>query len=256
MRTLASGRDQGVTAPSSSPLAGAVSRQTAAYRTMGPMSTPDVTPPGAGHWRLVLPIKGTPDAKSRLSVPVGIGRATLARAMALDTLQAALDCRQVGLVLVVTSDRSVAEAAEAAGALVEPDPGSGLNDAVRRGVDRLGGQGDGPVGVLLADLPALRPADLAAALLAASAHQVAYVPDAEGTGTVLLAATSAPSLQPEFGDGSAGRHERGGAVRLELDRPRLRRDVDVQSSLGEALRLGVGQRTAAALADIDQRWLA
>ncbi len=55
------------------------------------MTAPDLTPRPAARWRLVLPVKGTPDAKSRLTLPPGIDRTGLARAMALDTLQAALD---------------------------------------------------------------------------------------------------------------------------------------------------------------------
>jgi hypothetical protein len=46
------------------------------------------------------------------------------------------------------------------------------------------------------------------------------------------------------------------ATWLDLDLSRLRRDVDVQSALREAVALGVGPRTTAALADADLRWLA
>jgi 2-phospho-L-lactate guanylyltransferase len=249
------GRGKGAAAPSSSPLAGALSRQTAAYRTMDPMTAPDLTPLRAGRWRLVLPIKGPPDAKSRLALPSAIDRTGLARAMALDTLQAALSCPEVGPVLVVSSDPSVVKAATAAGAAVAPDPGSGLNDAVRHGVAVFAGEGAGPVAILLGDLPALRARDLTAALLACAALPAAYVPDAEGTGTVLLAAETTQGLHPEFGDGSAARHDRT-ATRLDLDLPRLRRDVDVEESLRVALGLGVGPRTVAALASADPRWLA
>jgi 2-phospho-L-lactate/phosphoenolpyruvate guanylyltransferase len=222
---------------------------------MDPMTAPDLTPRRAGRWRLVLPIKGAPDAKSRLTVPPVIDRTGLARAMALDTLQAALDCPEVGAVLVVSGDPWVVTAAMAAGAAVAPDPGSGLNDAVRHGVAVFAGEGAGPVAILLGDLPALGPGDLAAALSACAAFPAAFVPDAEGTGTVLLAAATPEGLHPEFGDGSAARHDLT-AARLELDLPRLRRDVDVEDSLRVALGLGVGPRTTAALASAGPRWLA
>ena len=111
---------------------------------------------------------------------------------------------------------------------------------------------DAPAAVLLADVPALRPDDLSRSLaaaeraLAAGARQ-AFVPDAEGTGTVLLAAARADRLVPRFGPASASAHAAAGAVRLDLDLPRLRRDVDSWPALQLAAALGLGPRTAAVL---------
>ena len=215
----------------------------------------DQAPDQLARWRLVLPVKGMSEAKSRLAVGAGVSRIELARAMALDTIQAALSCPIVATVLVVTSDVVVRAEVAAAGALVLPDPGLGLNAAIRHGADHLASVGPGPVAALLADLPALAAADLAAALSACAGSAAAYVPDAEGSGTVLLAAATAAGLRPAFGDGSAGRHDLF-ATRLDLDLPRLRRDVDVQSALREAVALGVGPRTTAALATADLRFLA
>lgn len=198
------------------------------------------------QWRLVLPVKGAPQAKSRLDVGPAVARTELAMAMALDTLDAALASPAVLAVLVVTSDPAMTAAASAAGAQVEPDPGDGLDHAVRRGRDVLAAAQPGPVAALLADVPALRAEDLTAALAACAAYDAAYVPDAEGSGTVLLAATDPDGLRPAFGDGSAARHDLV-AKRLDLDLPRLRRDVDVEASLREARALGVGPRTAALL---------
>jgi 2-phospho-L-lactate guanylyltransferase len=65
---------------------------------------------------------------------------------------------------------------------------------------------------------------------------------------VLLAATVPARLSPAFGPGSAARHEVGGAVRLDLDLPSLRRDVDTWEALQQALALGVGPATAAVTA--------
>ena len=222
------------------------------------MPTIDPAPhrPGPpGQWRVLLPVKGTAGAKSRLDVAPGVSRTDLARAMALDAVTAVLACPEVAEVLVVTSDPMTADAVLRAGAEVEPDPGSGLGAAIDHGVAVLAARGDGPLAVLLADLPALRPDDLTAALTACAAYPSAYVPDAEGSGTVLLAAVRPDRLRPSFGAGSAARHDRV-AHRLDLDRPRLRRDVDVQDSLRAAIALGVGPRTSAALAAADARWLA
>ncbi len=110
-----------------------------------------------------------------------------------------------------------------------------------------------PRAVLLADLPCLRPHDLGAALDAADAQlaagrAAAVVPDAAGTGTVLLAQGPGPVRPTRFGPGSAAAHAADGAVRLELALPRLRRDVDTPADLEAALALGVGPATLAALA--------
>lgn len=191
----------------------------------------------------MLPLKGGAAAKSRLGAPAGV-----AAAIALDTLDAVLATRATGAlaqVLVVTPDPALAAAARGAGAVVVPEPpgGAGLVDAVRAGL----AASSGPVAVLLGDLPALHPQDLAAALAACAAHPVAFVPDAEGAGTVLLAARRPAGLAPRFGTGSAKLHADDGAVRLELDLPRLRRDVDTRADLREATALGLGPRTRAAL---------
>ncbi len=199
-------------------------------------------------WTVVLPVKGGPAAKSRLGAP-----GPLAGAIALDTLEAVLACTAVRRAVVVTADAATARHAARAGADVRPETrsGAGLSAAVDDGLAGL----DGPVAVLLADLPALRPEDLAAALRAAGqvveAGGWALVPDAEGTGSVLVAAGRPEVLRPSFGPCSAAAHEAAGAVRLDLDVPRLRRDVDTRADLEAALRLGVGPRTRTALARPD-----
>jgi 2-phospho-L-lactate guanylyltransferase len=115
----------------------------------------------------------------------------------------------------------------------------------------------GPTAVLLGDLPALRPGDLQDALAAAwrvltgpsrrCPPRMAFVPDTDGSGTVLLAATAADAMDPAFGTGSAAEHARRGATRLELPLPRLRRDVDDLADLEAALALGCGPQTTALL---------
>jgi len=208
-------------------------------------------------WTLVLPVKGGRRAKSRLG-----GAAYLAPAIALDTLEAVLGCPEVATAVVVTADPAISGQATALGARVrrERNPGAGLDAAVRQGLTGLAG----PVGVLLADLPALRPDDLSQALhavsialeparadapvrIGAEPPRWVVVPDAEGTGTVLLAGT-ADAIRPSFGPASAAAHVRLGAMRLDLSAPRLRRDVDTPADLEQAVRLGVGRNVAAALA--------
>lgn len=213
------------------------------------------TPAAASHgprptvrWHLVVPVKDADAAKSRLQAPAPLRRPDLARAVAHDTVVAACEAVGAAQLTVVTSDVSTGAVAESLGARVVPDPGQGLDGAVSAGWLDVPGTPGGRVGwaALLGDLPALRPEDLLQALAACARHRCAVVPDAEGTGTVLLTSTVAPP-RPRFGAGSAARHQADGAVRLELDLPRLRRDVDTADDLRQALSVGVGRHTLLAV---------
>jgi 2-phospho-L-lactate guanylyltransferase len=178
-----------------------------------------------------------------------VAREDLALALATDCMAACCAGMPPGRVLVVTSDRRVASVAARLGARVVGDPGHGLDAAVRAGREAaIVADPAAGVAVLLGDLPAVRPEDLLQALDAASAHPLALVPDASGTGTVLLTALAAGRLQPAFGGRSAERHEAAGHVRLDLDLPRLRTDVDDDRDLEAARSLGVGPATQAVLA--------
>ncbi len=168
-------------------------------------------------WHVVVPVKGTGAAKSRLAPVVGDAREEFARALALDTLVATAQTPGVRLV-VVSGDPIVAGEAAALGALVVPDPSAGLGAAVAAGIEVClaeGGEARGEgtdespasgVAVLLGDLPALRPRDLSEALAVCATEDSAFVPDADGTGTVLLAARRPKDLRPSFGPGSAAAH--------------------------------------------------
>jgi 2-phospho-L-lactate guanylyltransferase len=200
------------------------------------------------RWTLVVPIKPLSTAKSRLrgAVP-GASHDRLVLAMAEDTVAAALACELVVAALVVADDAPVRAALAELGAHGVPDaPAAGLNAALAYGAQLAGRV---PVAALTADLPALRAEELAAALRAAARlGRRSYVPDAFGTGTVLLASPTGEPLAPSFGPYSAAAHERGGARRLHGDRPTLRRDVDTAADLAAAAALGLGARTAALVA--------
>jgi 2-phospho-L-lactate guanylyltransferase len=204
------------------------------------------------RWTLVLPVKGGPQAKSRLGA-----RPEVAAAIALDCLDAVLACPAVERVLVVTSDPPMRAAARALGAHVVPEarPEAGLVPAIAAGVRVAALACAGPTAVLLADLPALRPRDLGAGLAAVDARlrddpaPMVAVPDADSSGTVLLAARTPADLDPAFGPDSLAEHVRRGAAALDLDLPGLRRDVDTPADLDAAIALGVGPRTATAVRD-------
>ena len=76
-------------------------------------------------WILVIPVKRTAIAKSRLAAAYPQHRPELARAFAVDTTAAALDSPLVRAVLVVTDDPVVSADVTAVGAHVVPDlPGA------------------------------------------------------------------------------------------------------------------------------------
>jgi 2-phospho-L-lactate guanylyltransferase len=196
------------------------------------------------RWLLVVPVKPLAVAKSRLQRAVpDAARPDLVLAMAADTIAAALE---VADVLVVSNDRTVGEAVTALGAACIPDaPHAGLNAAIVYGA----AHSDNPnVAALTADLPALRSPELAEALGQATVRS--FVPDAEGTGTVLLAAPAGVALAPRFGTGSAAAHLASGARRLDGDWPTLRRDIDTGADLEAGKDLGLGARTHDALCAI------
>ena len=199
------------------------------------------------RWRLVVPVKGQLSAKSRLRPPAWVARAELAHAFALDTITAAVAVISPAHLVVVTSDEPTATFVRGQGGHVVADQGDGLNPAIALGIAYVARVlGPGPTAVLLGDIPTLRPRDLVSALTACAAHPQSLVPDASGTGTVLLSARSPEDLHPRFGPDSAREHSRDG-VRLDLDLPALRTDVDDDRSLRQAITLGVGGHTAVVL---------
>ncbi|PJN21289.1 2-phospho-L-lactate guanylyltransferase [Kitasatospora sp. CB02891] len=220
----------------------------ATVRPSAPGPGPDGAAPRLG-WTLVVPVKPLAEAKSRLAA-LGALRPRLALAFALDTVAAALACPTVERVLVVGRDPRATGALRALGATVlDDEPGDGLNPALSHGsgaAHRL--HPHSPVATLSADLPALRPAELARVLAAALPHGRAFLADTPGTGTVLLAGPPGVPLRPAFGPGSRRRHAAGGAAELRLpDVPSVRRDVDTPEDLADALRLGLGPATGALL---------
>ncbi|MFD5827973.1 2-phospho-L-lactate guanylyltransferase [Lentzea sp. NPDC060358] len=196
---------------------------------------------------LVVPVKTLDRAKTRLTSATGgdpVSHAALALALALDTVSAAVATPGVRRVVTITSDPAVAAEMAALGVESLPEPAeSGLNAALRHGAHMLR---SGRIGALQADLPALKPAELQAALEAAR-NRRAFVPDRQGTGTTLLLAAPGGELGPRFGVGSAGHHRVSGAVALLGPWPSLRCDVDTEEDLRLALGLGLGAHTANAL---------
>lgn len=192
---------------------------------------------------LVVPIKRLDRAKSRLrgAVPAE-EHADLVLALLLDTVSAAAQAPGVGRILVVCEDERIPSALTGTGVECVDERGlPGLNAALTFGAEYLRTP-DSTVGALQADLPALRPADLAAAIAEADGRR-AYCADRPGTGTTLLLAAPGQPLSPRFGVGSADAHAAGGAVRVGAELRSLRCDVDTAEDLATAAELGLGKFT-------------
>jgi len=224
-------------------------------------------------WTVLLPVKVLAQAKSRLAVLAGERRHELALALASDTVSAVVACPEVARVIVVTSDPEAGPRLSALGALIiaeageadpafaardEPRPSPDgsqhqLNAALRRGAAVAARRWPGTgLAALTADLPALRPAELAVALRAAAGTSgPSFVPDAAGVGTTLYAVVPGAEFRPMYGGASRARHAAGGAAELALDGiAGLRQDVDTPDDLRAAVALGVGPRTVGVAAEL------
>ncbi|MDH6439774.1 2-phospho-L-lactate guanylyltransferase [Streptomyces sp. SAI-144] len=204
------------------------------------------------QWTLVIPLKPLARAKSRLSDTADDGvRPGLALAFAQDTVAAALACPAVGDVAVVTDDVLAGRELATLGARIVPDePRGGLNAALSHAAAVVRStRPESALAALNADLPALRPLELARVLDAAAEFPRAFLADAATIGTTLLTAREDAELRPAFGLDSRARHRASGATELPLTEvDSVRQDVDTGEDLRAALALGVGPRTAAAAA--------
>ncbi|MBM7502628.1 NTP transferase domain-containing protein [Agromyces aurantiacus] len=235
----------------------------------------------AAAWTVVVPVKSLSAAKTRLAPEHSPAeRAALARAFALDTIEAARAARRVRRVVVVSDEPAIEHALRGLpGVDVVPEPAArGLGAAIAHGIavaaqrppvttvdvglrlvqpaSRAHTGNGGGVAVLLGDVPSVRSEDLDAALEAAARHPLAFVPDAEDTGTTLATARAGEPFEAHFGRDSAARHAAAGFADLAAAHPdaiaaRLRRDVDTAAELRAVVALGVGPHTSAALRALD-----
>jgi 2-phospho-L-lactate guanylyltransferase len=197
-----------------------------------------------GRWTVVIPVKAATRSKTRLAPHIGDeARAALAAAFAADTIAAASAAAAVHRVLVVGEDAELAAGAEFVDERAMVGKGRGLTRSIALGIARARAGGSVDVAVLLGDLPSLRPEDLDAALALAAEHPLAFVADADGTGSTFAAGRAGEPFAPRFGPHSAREHRRAGFEPIEAA-PRLRRDVDTLAALEDAIALGTGPNTA------------
>jgi 2-phospho-L-lactate guanylyltransferase len=210
------------------------------------MSTPAEGATTRRSWGAVIPAKRLAGAKSRLAELGDDVRRELVVAFLHDTVSTVLECRAVGLVVVVTDDVALARTATDLGAWPIPDGHSDdLNASLVQGAaDALRRRPDVGLLTVCADLPALRADDLETWLAVKPEATAAVVADAAGTGTTVLRSVGRESYAPAFGPGSRAAHVAGGAHDLTDRAPQtLRRDVDTPADLAAARELGLGERT-------------
>jgi 2-phospho-L-lactate guanylyltransferase len=205
-------------------------------------------------WTVIVPVKPWRLAKSRLRLEPS-AREALARAFAIDVIEALNESASVGSVVVVSAEEDLRPVARRLGfelladtPLRSLDP---LNDAVSAGRHWAARRRpDAPVAALVSDLPALTGAVVTATLELALHHRTAFVPDPSGTGTTMVASTAATSMVTAFGPASARHHGRLGLACLSGADSRIRRDVDDTSDLEAAVVLGLRRHTAGVVAGL------
>ncbi|MET9216323.1 MULTISPECIES: 2-phospho-L-lactate guanylyltransferase [unclassified Nocardia] len=201
----------------------------------------------------VMAVKHIDRAKSRLAdVLTPEQRGQLVLAMFADTVVAATAVPEVLSLTVVTPDPVVAARARELGAHVLDEPAGApdpLNAALSAGAaDVRDRHGPAHLLALQADLPALRPAELADLLTVAPDGVRSVVIDHTGTGTAaLLVRDTTAALAPRFGADSANAHRADGARALAGHWPGLRCDVDTPADLATVHGLGVGPHTTRTL---------
>ena len=190
----------------------------------------------------VVPQKSLAIAKGRLSD--ALSRAERAQ-LSLGLLQSV--CRALGAVesvegvIVMTPDPDVQHHAARWGVPATVDPRPDLNAALAALLVGLAGPDHGLL-VVAADLPMLRPSDVAAVIARGAPRNVVLAPSKDGTGTNALLLPPGVAMLPAYGPGSLFAHrERArhlGLRVVEIRRPGLGFDVDTPGDLTGLERMG------------------
>ncbi len=178
---------------------------------------------------VLIPVKAFAEAKLRLAPALDAAeRAALARDMATHVVRSAGPLP----VAVVCDHPEVREWAASVGAEVVWRPGTGLNGAVRSGVDHLSASGFDRVIVAHGDLPRAGP-------LAPLGRWpgITLVPDRHDDGTNVIALPGDCPFGFAYGQGSFARHlaeaqRLGRSLRILRD-PALGLDIDLPADLDE-----------------------
>lgn len=202
----------------------------------------------------LIPLRDPGSGKTRLAPHLSPSeRAGLAAAMLSDTV-GAIRAAPVDRVVVAASGGTGAAAASALGldVLLDPPSAPSLDEVLRVATARLSGAS--ALLVVAADLPCLRPEEVAA-LLDLEAQVVVAPTGDGGTGGLLR---RPPAIVPTaFGPGSAATHMRlahqAGVQGRTASLPGFHNDVDTWADLQALVEAPVGPTTAAFLERISPR---
>jgi len=183
----------------------------------------------------VVPQKSLAIAKGRLSD--ALSRAERAQ-LSLGLLQSV--CRALGAVesvegvIVMTPDPDVQRHAARWGVRATFDARPDLNGALAALFAGLAGP-EHALLVVAADLPMLRPSDVAALIARGAQRSIVLAPSKDGTGTNALLLPPGVAMPPAYGPGSFFAHRdrarRLGLGVVEIRRPGLGFDVDTPADL-------------------------
>lgn len=160
--------------------------------------------------QVVVPVKDLATAKSRLAgVMTAAERGRLVRAMLRAVLRSLAQVEGLAPPLVVTSDPEIEREARGfgAGVLIEPES-SGLNAAMDLAAGHLEGSGRGTLFYLPADVPLVKPDEIARllALHRTNRAAVTLAPSDDGSGTNALLISPPRAMCFRFGPDSFAAH--------------------------------------------------
>lgn len=208
------------------------------------------------EWIAVVPVKAGTEAKTRLAHHRD--RAVLAEAMAQDTIAALRQAPSITDVVIVVDGHVPGAWRD----MAIRGPGAGLNAAISAAARWIAERSTNyALAIVTADLPCLTAEVVENMLAREQDASVRIVGDAAGTGTTMLLVKDGRSVpervMPQFGPHSCAAHVAAGAINLttraggtrqdQQALVRARRDVDTDVDLWDAIRIGVGPATRAAL---------
>jgi 2-phospho-L-lactate guanylyltransferase len=157
----------------------------------------------------IVPAKRFSHAKTRLApVLTRPERSQLARAMLHDVMTVLSSVKELAGILVVSGDPSVARVVHPFGArLVYDVLETGVNDAVREGLNALTRDRKAGVMIIPGDVPFTTPAELQTVLRTMVERMIVLTPASHDGGTNCLAMADPCGIPPCFGEGSFIKHQ-------------------------------------------------
>ncbi len=135
--------------------------------------------------------------------------------MLLDVVEVLLHVPAIGKIVIVgIDDKEVFTGEERRICSYVPKNLIDINTDLRFAVGNFPSD-DGIVG-LLPDLPAVRTDEILHVLELAEKYETSFISDFRQTGTTMFMARSRASFMPAFGNNSADRHLKNGAVKLDV----------------------------------------